>query len=695
MEFGSATGGLFENAHVDANQPKQSHSDHLERHAAVSPVMSSTRGMSPSKSTGSPRKKGGVVPPEFARAINLDLTGLEEEGIKSSAVEKVAAECGAEPAGLNSLANIDIDTFANDFYVLDSPRSIQACLKKGIQPAELVHIPLEHFLRDKGMGRDKLSTTLRECAQLEYDHQEQRRRQKFHTLLAERERVIENTAAFTQSVSMVGRRRGSEMLRIEEHKMKKTMDANHAMIRQRIAHETKIAKYKEDKDKQLQAQREVDEQAKLMQRKAEAQREAEAELRTKLINMKKKLEKREAQALLVKKQKLIRQKENEREEQRLAQKREKETENQARAEANAERQAMIKMQNHLMIEDRRDELLSRIERNERIRQEIEAKREEALRQRKEASKAKQEKIQSALERHSKMRELKILKALEKEERANEALDDFERARMKLVMDRRKEEEQKTLKRAQVYQEAQDRLQEKTDEILQKCQVKDKYFQELKKKQHNDFIVRSAQRKLKVNDKVENVKRMRKVTEYKKYLVVEKLKKKQHNDFIVRSAQRKLKVNDKVENVKRMRKVTEYKKYLVVEKIEEKNQKVEDITKEKMLLKEKIKGHREALDAVRVPINRQSPGPGDYLGIDPLTTKHTPMWKFGASAPHHAMRVIEAEHCKVARSAPGYVASPGPCAYSPDVEKNEKKRPPCFSIPRSDRWKQPVGMASTM
>eukprot|EP00659_Diplonema_papillatum_P020160 gene20160-30992_t len=367
----------------------------------------------------SPGPKVLRVPSQWAGTVSVDITGI--------APSAVTTNYTSAPPGKASLLSIDIDNFTEPF-VLDSPRSAYACLRLGIQPTELVKKPFAQVVADAekvtGAGRvDRLSAVDVECCKREYAHHEVRRRQKYAALLKQREELLENAGLMT-GVPTDGSRRASALFAQEERKLQKIADANQALLRQRLHHERKLKLLKHERERSLQAELEADARAKEAQRVAEQEREAEGEERQRLVELKKSLEKRQQQAILARKQRLYDEKERSRRAELDRKKRAVEHVNRARAAASEKRQKQRKTQNTLLVEQRREHLLTRIERTEMLKMEHEEQRTVQVRERQQQAKTKQAKIQAALERSAQARQMKIMRALEKEARANEALEEY-------------------------------------------------------------------------------------------------------------------------------------------------------------------------------------------------------------------------------------------------------------------------------
>ena len=77
---------------------------------------------------------------------------------------------------------VTLDNFANSDGPIDSPRSLEACLRTGIDPAELIPKSLTEFVKNN---------EFREVAVMLHEHFEHRRQEKLATARKERNMIID------------------------------------------------------------------------------------------------------------------------------------------------------------------------------------------------------------------------------------------------------------------------------------------------------------------------------------------------------------------------------------------------------------------------------------------------------------------------------------------------------------------------
>ena len=86
--------------------------------------------------------------------------------------------------------------------LITSPRSLEACLRLGCDPKELLPIPFKAF----GKSTDKKKVVTPEEQQIRYDHYEGRRKEKIAAIKERREAIMRDPASF-QSQKLVSQER--------------------------------------------------------------------------------------------------------------------------------------------------------------------------------------------------------------------------------------------------------------------------------------------------------------------------------------------------------------------------------------------------------------------------------------------------------------------------------------------------------
>jgi hypothetical protein len=127
------------------------------------------------------------------------------------------------------------------------------------------------------------------------------------------------------------------------------------------------------------------------------------------------------------------------------------------------------------------------------------------------------------------------------------------------------------------------------------------------------------------------------------------------------AERELRRRDAVDHLQRER---EAEVERIVESIEGRTQRVTRIQDQRDALRMQRRALRAGFERARYTVRDPTPGPGDYHVADKTVGTDGPAFTFGLPASAVAARQVQ-------RNAPasGYVASPGPCVYSPKLGRH--------------------------
>ena len=114
---------------------------------------------------------------------------------------------------------IALDEFLERGTKLTSPRSLEACLRCGIEPEELLPQDLESFI-PKGLERDDLE---REAAQIRYNHFENLRQKKVKMTLAEYNNICKEYAMRSPGTGREAKDVEEEYAKLKEEAVDSTM----------------------------------------------------------------------------------------------------------------------------------------------------------------------------------------------------------------------------------------------------------------------------------------------------------------------------------------------------------------------------------------------------------------------------------------------------------------------------------------
>mmetsp|Transcript_7259 Transcript_7259/g.7959 ORF Transcript_7259/g.7959 Transcript_7259/m.7959 type:complete len:524 (-) Transcript_7259:120-1691(-) len=431
---------------------------------------------------------------------------------------------------------ISIDNFEEQngrYREINSPRTLEACLRSGLDPSELYPRPKTDF-KDKSLTKEMLD--------IKYTTFQNKRLDKIALVRKERNAIISFAEKKNRSKSPSGTRgdsgpiqtltaaqlreaeakKAAALLELEEKRLEalkrrqekeiskivekeKTMAAlqmkiSHAEqeeIRKKKLHEKKVAEEKLAEEKKRQ-QREL-ELKKLEEEEQEKRRELarkEAEVEEKL---KKKRLQMERQLL-----KEARQRDEER--------KQKVEESRKKTEALLKAQEELAEQNRIKMLEREQRILSQLEQKKLM------KKEELQRQREHASK----RIEEAIEKHHLIH---IQKKQEFDERTAAAIQRakenelLEHEKLKKQSDDRDKKNRLRLTRLiDAYRKRQDHR----NEIIEKRQEKDSVFNKIKEERDYRMSMLKFTTDLKLKDKAENVERVARMNEFRRLQILQKI-----------------------------------------------------------------------------------------------------------------------------------------------------------------------------
>jgi hypothetical protein len=540
----------------------------------------------------------------------------------------------------------------NRDVLLDSPRSVEACLRLGLCPSDFFSPTYDEVvksMKDKGENiQDDVVCKMR------YSYLVHRAKQKHAAACEERVRVIAEESAgrgygsgghggVTQAAAAAD---NSTRIQDEERRLAKIVDNNKHRLRQQLLHHQLIEKQREREEQKKESQRRSDEaQAKRRLREMIERSKKEEEAQA-LRNEARELEQEEQRRRVELKRALYEAKDRQVKDRIQKQRLEAEAENEAKRLLNLQRQQQMREQADKVTLERRKEFQRRNEIFEAAqadyKHQLEVKREEH----RAIARLKHKKIMDAIQRSNDQQEAKIQRALEKERQADElrklqAEDAAEQQRIKHANEAQREAE-----RLEVLRAAQQRQRDRVEHLEEKIASTEEHMEDLHKQREAEARIRSEVQKQKELDKADCVRRSKFTEEY------------------------------------RVRQIDESNR--------EKILRVERLQQQQALLKEKRKLHREEAERTRVKIEEVTPGPSDFVPQQGAVGMDAPRWKIGLPASALAMRVIMKNV-----PAAGYHGSPGPCVYRyENIRDARHRQPEAFSMIKHDRWAAQSEMSVT-
>lgn len=417
---------------------------------------------------------------------------------------------------------------------VNSPRTLEACLRCGLDPTEL-------YARPKGQFKEKGLTP--EMLDIKYQAFQTKRTDKISMVKKERQAIIafaekkarglsagktgatlspDKPIDAAEELRQADIRRAAALIELEEKRMEALKrrqekelnkiverEQTMAVLQQKISKaEEEEMKKKKMHDKKV-AEEKVAEEKRKNQRKAELKRLEQEE-----AEKKRELAKKEAEVEEKLKKKRL---QMEREMLKEARMRDEERKQKVE-EARRKTEALLKAQEDLAEENR----VKMIEREHRIMQQLidkkEKKRQEVADQREKAGK----RIAEAIEKHHNLHVTKKLEFDERQKSAEErARENFilEQEKLKKQADAREKRNKTRLNRlVDAYRQRKDHR----EEIIQKREERDSVYATIQADREKKVSMMKFTTDLKLKDKLENVERVARMTEFRRLQILQKI-----------------------------------------------------------------------------------------------------------------------------------------------------------------------------
>eukprot|EP00761_Pharyngomonas_kirbyi_P014074 gb/GECH01014104.1/.p1 GENE.gb/GECH01014104.1/~~gb/GECH01014104.1/.p1 ORF type:complete len:743 (+),score=255.34 gb/GECH01014104.1/:1-2229(+) len=614
------------------SQKKRSHSpSHLEKTSSNSYTAVRTTSPPPErpKSTtisgrGSPKEKlldsnviiggqravisrGSITPasPEFRGMCNLDLSGMSIDS----------------KLPLTTLEDYIGEVDNPEEIKLTSPRSIEACLRTGINPKELIHKP-RHLFEERGVPSH--------IAELRFEYYESRRNEKLEEALEARRQVAEEQEQETNHSK--DSQKPPKMIEKEKDRLKKILKANQTYMEQLEAYDAKMQKLAEESNRRIEKQRKQQQEEKKRKQEELVRIEKERERKQKERKERIEKQKQEREKQVRQQERSWRENELERKKNLMQQRAIAAAKGEENRRKNIERVREVKEQQARLREEQRIKFEEKERQAEERRKEFEEYRRQEKAKQREKAQQKAERIKRIKSRNQQMEEQRIQQAIEKQKRSEE----------------RRKELQKERERKQ--------------------QLKHEKEAEKERERQEKFIGAKLEQDAKVNWLLEKQEQAEES--------LEKTKAKRRQEAEIKLEKLKLKEEDRRENVDRMQRMREYERMRLLDKIEQKLQRGKEIDEQRAQLVELREKQRKLIDSKKKRHERSTPGPGDVPLPD--ISEEAPAFTFGVSKDASRARVVSRE---TTRDNYGAI-SPGPAAYAP---KKATRNKPSFSFGRASRF----------
>lgn len=428
---------------------------------------------------------------------------------------------------------ISIENFeeaGGKYREINSPRSLEACLRTGLDPSEL-YPRSKHEFKEKGLTKEMLD--------IKYTTFENKRRDKITIVKNERASIIAFTEKKARSASPergsspqpamtaaqlreAEAKRAQQMIEMEEKRLealKRRQEKELSKIVEKektmAALQLKITRAEEEemKKKKLHDKKVAEEKA------AEEKRRQQRELELKKLEEEEQERKRELARKEAEVEEKLKKKRLIMERQMLKEARLRDEERKMKVEESRRKtEALLKAQEDLAEHNR----LKMIEREQRILQQLEDKKLKKKLEIQEQRELAQKRIEEAIEKHHLIH---VQKKQEFDERTEAAIqrakenEVLERERLKKQSDEREKRNRIRLTRLV---DAFRKRQQHRDEIIERRQEKDSVYSRVLTEKEQKIAMMKFMTDLKLNDKAENVERVARMQEFRRLQILQKI-----------------------------------------------------------------------------------------------------------------------------------------------------------------------------
>mmetsp|Transcript_12029 Transcript_12029/g.16477 ORF Transcript_12029/g.16477 Transcript_12029/m.16477 type:complete len:524 (+) Transcript_12029:15-1586(+) len=419
---------------------------------------------------------------------------------------------------------------------INSPRSLEACLRSGLDPAELYPKSKNAYLRMNKSTRASSPMTA-EMMDIKYESFNKKRADKIEIVKKERAKIIQyaerklfGTTNLAQSMPgsphqtgiLDDKRAASAMLEMEEKRMealRRRQEKEMSKIIEReqnmAALQMKIKRSEEEEIKKKKAHDKKVAEQKLAEEKKRAQMEQEQKrLEAEEAEAKRQLARKEAEVEeKIKKNKLMLERQIAKEARIRDEERKQKIE-----EYKKKTEALIKSQEDMAEENKKKML----ERESRIMNQLaekkELKRQEVLESREKASK----RIEEALQKHHELHEQKKMEFNQRKKDALQRAKENEIAEREKFKKQAEDREKRNATRIGRLIDAYKRRKDHREEIVQRRNEKDKVYDRIRDEKDAQMSMQKFQTELKLQDKLDNVERVARMNEFRRLQTLQKV-----------------------------------------------------------------------------------------------------------------------------------------------------------------------------
>lgn len=425
--------------------------------------------------------------------------------------------------------------------LINSPRSLEACLRSGLDPSDLLPVPREQFIAPN--LTDKM-------IDIKVEVNERKRQENIKLVQHERDAIIayaerknrnptsptgngntsSNTTNKPAALVEIEEKRMEALRQRQKQEMDKLIEKEKAIVvlQQKIAHaEQEEAKKKKIHEKKVAEQKaQAAKKAQQIQEEIANKEREEAELRKALD--------RKEQALTKK----LNKERAENEKRILQEARERDIERAQKVEAHRKQTEALLDAQFKIAEDNREKML---ERERRVQEQLEKKKqdkaEEIAKLRNEAT----ERMEKALHKHEETQEKKKKDFHDNEMAALERAKLHEKEKMELLKRQASDREKRNQLRFQRLVDAYKNRKEKRENIIQRRNEKDSIFGKLQEERDAHIAMLKFTTDLKMEDKQENVERVARVNEFRRLQLLRKIESEDNRWLQIKTEKKKLSI----------------------------------------------------------------------------------------------------------------------------------------------------------
>ena len=422
-------------------------------------------------------------------------------------VKRTLESMGMSYNGKTVISLESFDEESKEPILLTSPRSIEACLRTGITPLELLKKPESEFT--KGVSE--------EVGKMRWAHYETRRKEKLMMVREERQKIIIEDEDIS-GVFDFEEERMEDSYRVlieEQNKVESQFKHNRTYIEHLVQYEIDSKRKLAERENRLKEREERIEKER--QKRVERQMEANRKRDQSILERQQELERlrNERKLIELEKQRSVDQKDEKRQQQVEARLRDAKSKTDMLKLKKDDKIKQTQMRDEQNQKLKEQSLLERQEQFEKRMKEFETQKSKILLQTKQRAMSKEKKVKEAQQRGQLNEQEKLNKINEKIMMTEDQLKKFENEKNTLTQRKKIEEQNREFHRLEVIQKNKEETEKKVEKILTRQQKEEQIRKELLEKARRESQRKAEEQRLKDMDKAEVIERTKRVEEFKK------------------------------------------------------------------------------------------------------------------------------------------------------------------------------------